>query len=190
VTAIDLSANEREAALQAFAAEAQETLAGMEGALIALEARPGSGEVLDGLLQSVARLGSSAGRASFATVRDLTADLAALIGRLRASGDPPGPEHLRLFHRALVALVESTADGVTGVSAPRPEVAALREQLAGAAPLPDAPDASAGYPSIDLALRSIVAETATVHDAGPEKLDPDGSPAPMEGEGGSTAERG
>lgn len=189
MTAIDLTANEREAALQAFAAEAQELLTGMEGALVALEARPDGGDALDGLLRSAAGLERTAGRVSFATVRDLTSDLVVLIERLRARGAPPGPEHFRLFHRALVVLVESTADGLTGVAAPRPDVTALREQLAGATPPPAAHGSSAGYASIDQALRSALAEDVSGREERSDELDPRGSPGPMGSVGEKTAGR-
>ncbi|HSN13226.1 MAG TPA: Hpt domain-containing protein [Anaeromyxobacteraceae bacterium] len=187
MTAIDLTTNEREATLQAFAAEAQEILTGMEAALVALEARPDGRDALDSLLRSAARLEGSAGRASFAPVRDLTSELVGLIERLRARGAPPGPEHFRLFHRALVVLVEATADGLTGVAAPRPEATALRELLAGATPPPAAPASSAGYASIDQALRSAVAEDVSGRDERSDGLDPRGSPAPMGSDGEETA---
>lgn len=188
-TAINLTLNEREALLQGFAAEAQEILADMEGALVALETRPGDREMLDSLRQSVGRLEGSAERASFDWVRELTSDLAALLERLRALATPLGAEHVSLLQRTLDALLESTADAVTGDPAPRPAVAALREQLARAASA-SALHASGGeHGSIDLALRSVVAGSASGGEAGPAEPDEESAPTPMESEGRAQARR-
>ena len=143
---MDPLASQREAAMQLFAAETQEIFATMDRELIALEARPGDGEMLNNLSQSVRLIESSARRASFDAALGLTLDLAGLIERLRPLAAPPGPEHIRLIQRALVALVESTADAVAGVATLRSEIPALRDEIR-VAPSGD------GYGSIGDALR-------------------------------------
>lgn len=156
-TAMNLTSNERELLLQAFAAEAQEILADMEGALVALEVRPDDRGMLDSLFQSACLLESSARRASLDPVRELARDLATMLERLCALA-ASGAEHVSLLQRVLDALLESTADAVAGDSAPRPEVTALCEQLAKAVPAPDERASGGGHGSIDKALRYHVLE--------------------------------
>ncbi|HEX9050344.1 MAG TPA: hypothetical protein VF841_07435 [Anaeromyxobacter sp.] len=156
----DARANDREAALQLFAAEAQDLVARAEGELDQLESRPEDLEILDGLLQLVVRLEGAAGRASFDAARELMRGLARLIERLRTLGRAAAAEHFRLLQRTLAVLAESTADCVTGATAPHPEMAVLGEQLAQAVAETTAGEPETPHQSIDLALWSVVAGVA------------------------------
>jgi chemotaxis protein histidine kinase CheA len=143
---MDPLASERELAMQVFAAETQEVFATMDRELTALEARPGDGEMLHNLFRSVRLIECSAREAGFDAALGMALDLVALIERLGALAAPPDREHIGLIQRTLVALVESTADAIAGVSTLRPEVPALRDEIRRA-------PSGAGYGSIRDALR-------------------------------------
>ena len=184
VSAMNPRLNEREATLQVFAAEAQEILAGMEGALAALETCPDDREMLDSFFQSVRRLECSAERASYDPVRELTWELAALLERLCALATPLGAVHVSLLQRTLDTLLESTVDAVINNPKPRPEVAALREQLARATSTLPVLGSGTGHRSIDRALRSVVAGVIPKGNSGAAGRDQEEPSTPKESESG------
>ncbi len=66
---------DRDALLQTFLAEAEETFVNMEQALVALESRPDDGQLLHGLFRNAHTLKGAAGLVGFDAVRDLSHDL-------------------------------------------------------------------------------------------------------------------
>ncbi|HEX9402306.1 MAG TPA: chemotaxis protein CheA [Anaeromyxobacter sp.] len=74
---------DREALLQTFLEEAEETFVHMEQALVALESRPDDEELLHGLFRDAHTLKGAAGLVGFDDVRDLSHDLENVLERLR-----------------------------------------------------------------------------------------------------------
>jgi two-component system chemotaxis sensor kinase CheA len=124
---------DREALLQTFLAEAEETFVHMEQALVALEARPGDDSLLHSVFRDAHTLKGAAGLVGFDAVRDLAHDLEDVLERLRKKTLPVSDTLVTLLLRSVDVLRGAVADGAAGKTASSDAVAAFRLRLAAAA---------------------------------------------------------
>jgi two-component system chemotaxis sensor kinase CheA len=135
---------DREALLQTFRLEAEEILGRMEQGLVALEARPGDGELLHGLFREAHTLKGSAGLVAFDAVRDVAHDLEDVLERLRKRTLAVSDGLVTLLLRSVDVLRGAVADAAAGSASASDAVAAFRRRLAEAArAAADAPGAPA-----------------------------------------------
>lgn len=102
------------AVIEVFLAEAEEGLAAMETALLALEARPGDAEPLHTVFRIAHTLKGDAATLGFRPVADFAHAVEDLLERLRAGEAAPTAERTALLLRAvdaLRALVPAAAEG-------------------------------------------------------------------------------
>jgi two-component system chemotaxis sensor kinase CheA len=124
---------DREALLQTFLAEAEETLVHMEQAVVALEARPGDDELLHALFRDAHTLKGAAGLVGFDAVRDLAHDLEDVLERLRRRTLAVSDGLVTLLLRSVDVLRGAVSDAAAGATAPSEAVLGFRRRLADAA---------------------------------------------------------
>jgi two-component system, chemotaxis family, sensor kinase CheA len=124
---------DREALLQTFLAEAEETFVHMEQALVALEKRPGDDSLLHGVFRDAHTLKGAAGLVGFDAVRDLSHDLEDVLERLRKKTLAVSDALVTLLLRSVDVLRGAVADAAGGKLAPSEAVVAFRRRLADAA---------------------------------------------------------
>ena len=140
---------DREALLETFLAEAEETFVHMEQALVALEGRPNDDQLLHGLFRDAHTLKGAAGLVGFDPVRDLAHDLEDVLERLRKRTLAVSDVLVTLLLRSVDVLRRAVTDCAGGATEPADSVAAFRTKLAEAAAgaLPVAPGAPPAPPS-------------------------------------------
>ncbi|HST59881.1 MAG TPA: chemotaxis protein CheA [Longimicrobium sp.] len=102
------------AVIEVFLAEAEEGLAAMENALLALEAQPGDAEPLHTVFRIAHTLKGDAATLGFRPVADFAHAVEDLLERLRAGEAAPTAERIALLLRAvdaLRALIPAAAEG-------------------------------------------------------------------------------
>jgi two-component system chemotaxis sensor kinase CheA len=134
---------DREALLQTFLAEAEETFVHMEQALVALEARPEDEQLLHSVFRDAHTLKGAAGLVGFDAARDLAHDLEDVLERLRKRTLAVSDTLVTLLLRSVDVLRGAVADAAGGKAAPSEAVAAFRLRLAGAAASAGCPDPGA-----------------------------------------------
>ena len=136
---------DREALLQTFLEEAEETFVHMEQALVALESRPGDDELLHGLFRDAHTVKGAAGLVAFDTVRDLSHDLESVLERLRKKTLPVTDVLVTLLLHSVDVLRGAVSSAAGGAQAGSDVVTAFRVRLAEAAAAA-APEARAWAP--------------------------------------------
>jgi two-component system chemotaxis sensor kinase CheA len=121
---------DREALLQTFLAEAEETFVHMEQALVALEARPGDDQLLHGLFRDAHTLKGAAGLVGFDAVRDLAHDLEDVLERVRRRTLRVSDRLVTLLLRSVDVLRGAVSDAAAGAAGPSEAVAGFRRRLA------------------------------------------------------------
>src|SRR6266540_5758483 len=167
---------DREALLQTFLEEAEETFVHMEQALVALESRPDDEELLHGLFRDAHTLKGAAGLVGFDDVRDLSHDLENVLERLRkktlavtdglvtlllqsvdvargavsdaAGGGPGGSRAVTAFRGRLA---EAAASAASSPGAPPSPPAATGGGDGGESPTPQQPAGSGRSLRVDVA---------------------------------------
>jgi two-component system chemotaxis sensor kinase CheA len=124
---------DREALLQTFLAEAEETCVHMEQALVALEKRPGDDALLHSVFRDAHTLKGAAGLVGFDAVRELSHDLEDVLERLRKRTLAVSDALVTLLLRSVDVLRGAVADAAGGKVAPSEAVVAFRRRLADAA---------------------------------------------------------
>jgi two-component system chemotaxis sensor kinase CheA len=143
---------DREALLQTFLAEAEETFVHMEQGLVALEARPGDEHLLHALFRDAHTLKGASGLVGFDAVRDLAHDLEDVLERLRNKTLAVSDGLVTLLLGSVDVLRAAVADSAAGEASTSEAVAAFRGRLAEAAAssrppergTPPAPPSAAG----------------------------------------------
>jgi two-component system chemotaxis sensor kinase CheA len=128
---------DREALLQTFLAEAEETFVHMERSLVLLEARPGDDQLLHALFRDAHTLKGAAGLVGFDAVRDLAHDLEDVLERLRSRSLSVSDGLVTLLLRSVDVLRGAVAHAAAGSTAPSEAVLSFRRRLADAAAGPD-----------------------------------------------------
>jgi two-component system chemotaxis sensor kinase CheA len=123
---------DRDALLQTFLVEAEETFVHMEQGLVALEARPGDDSLLHALFRDAHTLKGAAGLVGFDAVRDLAHDLEDVLERFRNRTLAVSDGLVTLLLRSVDVLRLAVSAAVAGRPAPD-AVAAFRLRLADAA---------------------------------------------------------
>jgi two-component system chemotaxis sensor kinase CheA len=124
---------DREALLQTFLAEAEETFAHMEQALVALESQPGNDQLLHSVFRDAHTLKGGAGLVGFDALRDLAHDLEEVLERLRKKTLAVSDTLVTLLLRSVDVLRGAVADAAAGSTAHADAVVAFRGRLAEAA---------------------------------------------------------
>ena len=124
---------DREALLQTFLAEAEETFVHMEQSLVLLESRPGDDALLHALFRDAHTLKGAAGLVGFDGVRDLAHDLEDVLERLRKRTLAVNDTVVTLLLRSVDLLRGAVRDAAGGSTAPSEAVIAFRRRLADAA---------------------------------------------------------
>jgi two-component system chemotaxis sensor kinase CheA len=124
---------DREALMQTFLAEAEETLVHMEQSMVALESRPGDDQLLHSVFRDAHTLKGAAGLVGFDGVRDLAHDLEDVLERLRKRTLAVSDHLVTLLLRSVDVLRGAVADAAAGSSVPSEAVSAFRLRLADAA---------------------------------------------------------
>jgi len=124
---------DRDALLQTFLAEAEETFVQMEQGLVALEARPGDDQLLNALFRHAHTVKGAAGLVGFDAVRDLAHDLEDVLERLRKRTLTVSDGLVTLLLQSVDVLRGAVADAAAGGTAASEKVAAFRRGLAEAA---------------------------------------------------------
>jgi two-component system chemotaxis sensor kinase CheA len=124
---------DREALLQTFLAEAEETFVHMEQSLVALESRPGDDQLLHGLFRDAHTVKGAAGLVGFDAVRDLAHDLEDVLERLRKRQLAVNDALVTLLLRSVDVLRGAVADAAGGSTTPSETVLGFRRRLADAA---------------------------------------------------------
>ncbi len=124
---------DREALLQTFLAEAEETFAHMEQGLVVLESRPDDDQLLHGLFRDAHTVKGAAGLVGFDAVRDLAHDLEDVLERLRKRTLAVTGVLVTLLLRSVDVLRAAVSDGASGSTAASEAVAGLRRRLMDAA---------------------------------------------------------
>jgi two-component system chemotaxis sensor kinase CheA len=124
---------DRELLTQTFLAEAEETLARMEQALVALETSPGDDELLHAVFRDAHTLKGGASLVGFDPVRDLAHDLEDVLERLRKHTLSVTDTLVTLLLRSVDVLRAALTDAAGGSATPSPSVLAFRSRLAQAA---------------------------------------------------------
>jgi two-component system, chemotaxis family, sensor kinase CheA len=146
---------DRDALLQTFLAEAEETFVHMEQALVALESRPNDDQLLHGLFRDAHTLKGAAGLVGgFDAVRDLAHDLEDVLERLRKRTLGVSDVVVTLLLRSVDVLRSAMTDAAGGAPEPSETVVAFRRRLLEAASgaLAVAPGAPPPPPSGDAAV--------------------------------------
>ncbi len=133
---------DREALLQTFLAEAEETFAHMEQGLVALESRPGDDELLHGLFRDAHTVKGAAGLVAFDAVRDLAHDLESVLERLRKRTLPVTDGLVTLLLHSVDVLRGAVSDAAAGSTGVSDRVTAFRVRLGAAAASADPAGAS------------------------------------------------
>jgi two-component system chemotaxis sensor kinase CheA len=128
---------DREALLQTFLAEAEETFVHMERSLVLLEARPGDDQLLHALFRDAHTVKGAAGLVGFDAVRDLAHDLEDVLERLRNRSLSVGDGLVTLLLLSVDVLRGAVAHAAAGSTEPSEAVLAFRRRLADAAAGPD-----------------------------------------------------
>ncbi len=124
---------DREALLQTFLAEAEETFAHMEQGLVVLESRPNDDQLLHGLFRDAHTVKGAAGLVGFDAVCDLAHDLEDVLERLRKRALTVSDGLVTLLLRAVDVLRAAVSDAAGGSTIASEAVADLRRRLADAA---------------------------------------------------------
>ena len=124
---------DREALLQTFLVEAEETFVHMEQALVALEARPNDDQLLHGLFRDAHTLKGAAGLVGFDPVRELAHDLEDVLERLRKRTLAVSDTVVTLLLRSVDVLRSAMTDAAGGGTTASDVVVAFRRRLAEAA---------------------------------------------------------
>ena len=124
---------DRELLTQTFLAEAEETLARMEQALVALEATPGDDELLHAVFRDAHTLKGGASLVGFDPVRDLAHDLEDVLERLRNRSLTVTDTLVTLLLRSVDVLRSALTDAAGGSATPSQAVLTFRSHLADAA---------------------------------------------------------
>jgi two-component system chemotaxis sensor kinase CheA len=121
---------DREALLQTFLAEAEETFVHMEKFLVLLESRPGDDQLLHALFRDAHTLKGAAGLVGFDPVRDLAHDLEDVLERLRNRSLSVSDGLVTLLLRSVDVLRGAVAHAAAGSTSPSEVVVAFRRRLA------------------------------------------------------------
>ena len=140
-----------QAILQVFAVEADEHLAVMEDALLALEARPDDAESLYAVFRAAHTLKGDAGNLGFAAVAEFAHVMEDLLDRLRDGLLAVSPDVCALLLAAVDALRTAVPAALAGADALAPEHTALMARIAAAAEAADASDAAPLSPAVRFA---------------------------------------
>lgn len=124
---------DREALLETFLAEAEETFVHMEQALVALESQPGNDALLHSVFRDAHTLKGGAGLVGFDVVRDLAHDIEDVLERLRKKTLAVSDALVTLLLRSVDVLRAAVADAAAGTAAHAEAVLAFRGRLADAA---------------------------------------------------------
>jgi two-component system chemotaxis sensor kinase CheA len=124
---------DREALVQTFLAEAEETLVHMEQSMVLLESRPGDDEMLHSLFRDAHTLKGAAGLVGFDGVRDVAHDLEDVLERLRKRTLAVSDGLVTLLLRSVDVLREAVSDAAAGSTVASAAVSAFRRRLADAA---------------------------------------------------------
>ncbi len=124
---------DRDALLQTFLAEAEETFVHMEQGLVALESRPHDDALLHGLFRDAHTVKGAAGLVGFDAVRDLAHDLEDVLERLRRRALAVSDGLVTLLLRSVDVLRSAVADAAGGSAVASEVVAGFRRRLAAAA---------------------------------------------------------
>jgi two-component system chemotaxis sensor kinase CheA len=128
---------DRDALLQTFLAEAEETFAHMEQGLVALETRPNDDELLHGLFRDAHTIKGAAGLVGFDAVRDLAHDLEDVLERLRKRTLGVSDGLVTLLLRSVDVLRGAVSDAAGGCTTASEAVSGFRRRLGDAAAAPD-----------------------------------------------------
>ncbi len=128
---------DRDALLQTFLAEAEETFAHMEQGLVALETRPNDDELLHGLFRDAHTIKGAAGLVGFDAVRDLAHDLEDVLERLRKRTLGVSDGLVTLLLRSVDVLRGAVSDAAGGSTTASEAVSGFRRRLDDAAAAPD-----------------------------------------------------
>jgi two-component system chemotaxis sensor kinase CheA len=128
---------DRDALLQTFLAEAEETFAHMEQGLVALETRPNDDELLHGLFRDAHTIKGAAGLVGFDAVRDLAHDLEGVLERLRKRTLGVSDGLVTLLLRSVDVLRGAVSDAAGGSTTASEAVSGFRRRLGDAAAAPD-----------------------------------------------------
>jgi two-component system chemotaxis sensor kinase CheA len=128
---------DRDALLQTFLAEAEETFAHMEQGLVALETRPNDDELLHGLFRDAHTIKGAAGLVGFDAVRDLAHDLEGVLERLRKRTLGVSDGLVTLLLRSVDVLRGAVSDAAGGSTTASETVSGFRRRLGDAAAAPD-----------------------------------------------------
>jgi two-component system chemotaxis sensor kinase CheA len=137
---------DREALLQTFLAEAEETFVHMEQALVALESHPDNDQLLHSVFRDAHTLKGGAGLVGYDVVRDLSHDLEEVLERLRKKTLAVNDALVTLLLRSVDVLRRAVADAAAGNGARTEAVVAFRGHLAAAAAAAAVPGAASGGP--------------------------------------------
>jgi two-component system chemotaxis sensor kinase CheA len=137
---------DREALLQTFLAEAEETFVHMEQSLVLLESRPGDDQLLHSLFRDAHTVKGAAGLVGFDAVRDLAHDLEDVLERLRKRSLAVSDGLVTLLLRSVDVLRGAVSDAAGGSAGPSEAAVAFRRRLADAASGAD-PAASGAPPA-------------------------------------------
>jgi two-component system chemotaxis sensor kinase CheA len=121
---------DRAALMEAFLAESEEGLAGMEQALIALEARPDDRDKLQVVFRAAHTLKGSASTMGFRATAEFAHTLEDLLDAVRGRRVPVTADLISLALEAVDVLREMLADLVAGRQETRPQHAVVRASLA------------------------------------------------------------
>lgn len=156
---------DRRALVDTFVVEARETLDGMEQRLMALEARPGDGQLVHALFRDAHTLKGSASIVAFDAVGDLAHEAEALLDRIRDRTLPVTAERVTLLLRTVDVLRSALAEAADGRALETVELERFRLALRRAAsegpaaePAPAAPIEASPAPARARSLRVDVAK--------------------------------
>jgi two-component system chemotaxis sensor kinase CheA len=124
---------DREALLQTFLAEAEETFVHMEQSLVLLESRPGDDQLLHALFRDAHTVKGAAGLVGFDPVRDVAHDLENVLERLRKRSLAVTDGLVTLLLQSVDVLRGAVAHAAGGSTATSEAAVAFRRRLADAA---------------------------------------------------------
>jgi two-component system chemotaxis sensor kinase CheA len=120
---------DRKLLVETFVAEANDILAAMEQAAVALEARPDEAELLHALFRHAHTLKGSSATVGFDGVSELAHDVEGVLARLRAGQLRATDGVVSLLLGGMDAIRTAVSDQATGGSGRPPELDAMRRRL-------------------------------------------------------------
>jgi two-component system chemotaxis sensor kinase CheA len=181
---------DREALVQTFLAEADETLVHMEQSMVLLESRPGDDALLHSLFRDAHTLKGAAGLVGFDGVCDVAHDLENVLERLRKRTLAVSDGLVTLLLRSVDVLRGAVKDAAAGSTVATDAVTAFRGRLAdaagGAAGAEEPPEDEAPAPQPAAGARSLRVDVTKLD----RMLDLSGEIAIARGRLGEMLERG